>query len=147
LGTALILGAFDARVHDTDDIERLASQGWAICPDFLATKSARCKQGVPRRRCTISPEWRWPDTPRPAPNSSSISERRRWVTVLVGAFALVGGALSLAFALTSPRITSIVCGRFYQGGSVEHLVQSPEKCSATWRPASASCSARAQLAQ
>ena len=59
LGTALVLGAFDPRVHDTEDVERLGLTVLGHLPGFPGDEVGSLEaRGVPRRRVTSFSRWR-----------------------------------------------------------------------------------------
>jgi hypothetical protein len=60
LGAALVLGAFDSRVHDTDDIERLGLTVLGHLPGFPGDQVGSLEtRGVARRRVPSFTRWRW----------------------------------------------------------------------------------------
>jgi len=59
-GAALVLGAFDARVHDTDDIERLGLAVLGHLPGFPGDEVGSLEaRGASRRRVPSFSRWRW----------------------------------------------------------------------------------------
>ena len=59
LGSALVLGAFDARVHDTDDIERLGLDVLGHLPGFPGDQvGSLAQRGAARRRVPSFSRWR-----------------------------------------------------------------------------------------
>jgi hypothetical protein len=60
LGCALVLGAFDSRVHDTDDVERLGLTVLGHLPGFPGDQVGSLEaRGVSRRRVPSFSRWRW----------------------------------------------------------------------------------------
>jgi len=60
LGSALLVGAFDSRVHDTDDIERLGLTVLGHLPGFPGDHVGSLEaRGVSRRRVPSFTRWRW----------------------------------------------------------------------------------------
>ncbi|HEY1552026.1 MAG TPA: hypothetical protein VGG28_29570 [Kofleriaceae bacterium] len=60
LGSALIVGAFDARVHDTDDVERLGLTVLGHLPRFPGDEVGSLEaRGALRGRVPSSKRWRW----------------------------------------------------------------------------------------
>jgi hypothetical protein len=60
LGSALLVGAFDPRVHDTDDIERLGLTVLGHLPGFPGDRVGSLEaRGVTRRRVPSFTRWRW----------------------------------------------------------------------------------------
>ena len=60
LGSALLVGAFDPRVHDTDDIERLGLTVLGHLPGFPGDQVGSLEaRGVSRRRVPSFTRWRW----------------------------------------------------------------------------------------
>ncbi len=60
LGSALLVGAFDGRVHDTDDIERLGLTVLGHLPGFPGDQVGSLQaRGVARRRVPSFTRWRW----------------------------------------------------------------------------------------
>ena len=60
LGSALIVGAFDARVHDTDDVERLGLTVLGHLPRFPGDDVGSLRaRGAVRARVPSSKRWRW----------------------------------------------------------------------------------------
>jgi hypothetical protein len=60
LGSALVLGAFDSRVHDTDDVERLGLTVLGHLPGFPGDQVGSLEaRGVSRRRVPSFTRWRW----------------------------------------------------------------------------------------
>ena len=60
IGSALIVGAFDARVHDTDDVERLGLTVLGHLPEFPGDRVGSLQtRGVAGRRVPSVTRWRW----------------------------------------------------------------------------------------
>ena len=112
-----VLGAFDSRVHDTDDVARLGLPVLGHVPGFagdhVGSLSAR---GASRRSCTIVDAMAIsPITPRDKlQRLVDLGRKTLRYWWLVAVFAVVGGALSLAFALFKAKNYQSWATLFYQ---------------------------------